>query len=302
MPHKIKGVYAAVATPLDEDGACDATRLVAHCSALLDQGCHGLGLLGSTGEANSFSVAERMAVLDTVIAGGIAPDTILLGTGAAAISDAIALTRHGIASGVTDMLVLPPFYYKNVTEDGVVDYYRRLIEAVAAPGLRVTLYHIPQFSGVPMTRGVIDRLIELFPGSIVGVKDSSGDIESARGLVRHHPELGLMVGSDQHLVPMLREGGAGCITGLANIIAADLRLIYDHHADPKAAALITTTQERLERLRALSAALPAIASTKAMIADRVSDRAWCRTRPPLAPLGPADLTRIHNELAQVFAA
>lgn len=302
MPNKIKGVYAAAATPLRADGTVDTDKLVRHCLDLLDRGCHGIGLLGTTGEANSFSVDERKAILEATIAGGIPPAAILLGSGAAAISDAIALTRHGVAAGVTDFLVLPPFYYKNLTEDGVFAYFSGVIEAANDPRLRVVLYHIPQFSAVPITKGLLDRLVARFPETIAGVKDSSGDIETAYGFARNHPDLGLMVGSDQFMLPLLREGGSGCITGLANIVSEDLRLIYDRWTDSGAAAAVNAAQARLEALRKLSATLPAISGMKAVMAQHFGDEAWRRTRPPLVPASAADAARVRAALPEALAA
>lgn len=302
MTERMTGVYAAVATPLDGAGTADAALLANHCRDLLGRGCHGIGLLGTTGEATSFSADERRRLLDAILAAGIPASALLLGAGAAAVSDAAAILRHGVAAGVRDFLILPPFYYKNLGEAGLAAWYGQVIEAAGTPVPRVVLYHIPQFSGVAITAGLIATLQERYPGVIVGVKDSSGDPASAAMFLRETPSIGLLVGTDTLMRGALGAGGAGCITGLANIVCEDLRLVFDHHADRTAARQVDAAQARLEALWTMSRALPPVAGMKALIAERRGEPAWRRMRPPLAALPEDALPALRGALATALAA
>jgi hypothetical protein len=173
--HLTTGVLAATLTPLRADGAPDARMLAEHCRGLLAQGCTSIVVLGTTGEANSFTVDERRSILETLLRSGFTPDDLIVGTGCCAAGDTIALTRHAIANGVARVLVLPPFYYKKVSDGGIFDSYARVIEGIADDRLRVYLYLIPQLSGVQIGVDLIARLLEAFPQQIAGLKDSSGD-------------------------------------------------------------------------------------------------------------------------------
>ncbi len=301
MNYRVKGVFAAVATPLTPDFAVDTPRLIAQCRRLLDQGCHGLALLGSTGEATSFSQSERKMILEAVLASGIAPSAILLGTGLPAIGDTIELTRHALNLGVTDFLVLPPFYYKNLSDDGLVASYRHLIESVADKRLAVVLYHIPQFSGIPITHASIEQLRRHYPENVVGLKDSSGQRESGLAFIENHPGFGVLAGADPLMLPFLRAGGAGAITGLANIASACLRMIYDHAEQPDSAARVQAAQTYIEALRAISASYPPMAAIKTITAALLNDPTWRRMRPPLSALNDADNRAMMQKLAELPA-
>lgn len=167
-PH---GVFSAALTPLDAELAPDHARFVAHCRYLLDEGCDAIAMLGTTGEANSFSVSERTALLEAVIAGGIRPNQLLPGTGVAAFTDTIALTRHALSVGVDTVVMLPPFYYKNVSDDGVYAAYSEIMQRIGDKRLRIVLYHIPQMSMQPISHALIERLRKAYPSTISGIKD-----------------------------------------------------------------------------------------------------------------------------------
>lgn len=202
-----RGVFSAALTPLDEHLLPDPTRFVAQCHRLLAEGCDGVAMLGTTGEANSFSSDERRALLEAAIAGGVAPDRLLPGTGVAALMETVSLTRHALACGVTTVVMLPPFYYKGVSEDGLFASYAEVIERVGDARLRVVLYHIPQMSAVPIPFAVIARLRARFPGVFTGIKDSAGDLAHMTALVREFPGLSVLAGADPLMLPLLREGG-----------------------------------------------------------------------------------------------
>ena len=206
------GVWSPVLVPLRSDLSIDSERFVAHARWLLAQGCHGLALFGTTSEANSFSVPERKALLEQIVEDGIPPGRLMVGTGCCALTDSVELTRHAMDTGCCRVLMLPPFYYKGVSDEGLFRSFAAVIERVGNPALRVFLYHFPRLSGVPVTEGLIGMLDSAFPEVIAGVKDSSGDWSNTRMMLDRFPHLAIFPGSETFLLDGLRAGGAGCIT------------------------------------------------------------------------------------------
>ncbi|MBF0373409.1 MAG: dihydrodipicolinate synthase family protein [Alphaproteobacteria bacterium] len=287
------GIFAAVLTPLNADLSPDMGRMVAHCRWLLAHGCDGLAILGTTGEANSFSVDERLAILDGVTAAGIPPEKLLPGTGACAFPDAVRLSRRALELGMAGVLTLPPFYYKNVSEDGVFAAYAETIRRVDDPRLRMFVYHFPAMSAVPVGFDVIARLRAEFGEQVAGIKDSSGDIAFMTRLVEAFPGFSVLSGSDHELLPVLKAGGAGAITAAANIacaMAADVR--DDFLAGDLEAA--EAAQAKLSAVRRVVSSVPAISAMKALFARTSGDPGWERVRPPLVPLS-AEQRRIFFE-------
>jgi 4-hydroxy-tetrahydrodipicolinate synthase len=295
----IRGVYSAAATPLNEDLSPDHAALAAHCRHLLDDGCHGVALLGSTGEANSFSADERRDMLEAVVKSGIAPDALLPGTGLCALPETIALTRHALSIGVTKVVMLPPFYYKGVSDQGLFDAYSQVIDAVADDRLRVILYHIPLISQVPLSHDLIARLLERYPGTIAGIKDSGGQLDHMQSLVQTFPQLSVLAGADPFLLPLMGQGGSGCITATSNLASRQLRTVFDKHADSSAAAEIAAAQARIVALREASNSFAQIPTIKAMIARRYNAPGWRRMRAPLVSLTEEQATKLHAVLHQV---
>lgn len=279
-----RGVFCAALTPVTPDLSPDHDRFVAHCRRLLEEGCDGIALLGTTGEANSFSTAERQGLLEAAVASGIAPERLLPGTGVAALTETVALTRHALSLGVTTVVMLPPFYYKGVSEDAVFASYAAVVERVADPRLRVVLYHIPQFSAVPITFPVIERLREAFPGTFTGIKDSAGDLSNMEALVERFPGLAVLAGADPLMLPLLRRGGAGCITATSNLVAPDLAFVFRHFADESRAAEVEAAQARIVEARNRASRFAQMPSLKTLLAARLDDQAWTRMRPPMLPL------------------
>ncbi len=195
----LSGVIAAIATPIDESGAPDLKRAVNLARYLLDNGCDGLNVLGTTGEATSFSRDERKAVMSAYKAAGLPLDRLMVGTGAAAVSDAVALTRHAAELGFAGALVLPPFYYKGVPDDGLVAYIDTLVQATADKPIPIYLYHFPAMSGLPWHVTLIKRLLESFPSRIVGLKDSSGDMAFARSAAAIAPDFAVFPSTEAAL-------------------------------------------------------------------------------------------------------
>lgn len=297
MSFAISGVNCAAATPLNADLSPDIGLFIEHGKRLLAEGCDGIALLGTTGEANSFSLAERKSILEAAVKGGISPARLLPGTGLAAAPETIELTRHALGLGITRIVMLPPFYYKGVTDDGLFAAYAGVIEAVGDARLRIILYHIPQVSGVPLSRALIARLIAAFPDTIVGIKDSAGDLANMQAIAAAHPGFAVLAGADPLLLPLLRSGGAGCITATSNLIADSLRLVYDAADDPARAAAVEAAQARINAWRSLSNSYVQIPTIKAMLGLKTGNAGWNRVRPPMLPLNRAELATLQQNFA-----
>ena len=282
------GVFSAALTPLDADLAPDHATFVEHARWLLEEGCDGIALLGTTGEANSFSVGERKALLEAAVSAGIAPERLLPGTGVAALTETVELTRHALSLGVRTVVMLPPFYYKNVSDDGVFAAYAEVIERVGDARLRVVLYHIPQMSAVPLSHALIERLIARFPDIVVGIKDSAGDIGNMLAMVERFPGFSVLAGADPLLLPLRRQGGAGCITATSNLVARDLAFIYRHALDESRAGEVEAAQERVVAMRNRASRFAQMASLKMLTAQRTGHEGWARMRPPLLALDAAE--------------
>lgn len=280
----IRGVHCAAATPVTSDGQPDLPLFAAHCRALLDEGCHGIALLGTTGEANSFGLSDRMALLDHAITAGIPADTLLPGTSAPSVADTVALTRHAVQAGAKGVVLLPPYYYKGVSDEGLFRFYARVIEAMGDDRLRVILYHIPQVTQVPLSHDLIARLTEAFPGVVCGIKDSAGDLDHMTALCRRFPGFSVLAGADPLMLPLLRAGGAGCITATSNLRADALRVVWDHWDDPDQAATVAAAQARIDDWRALTNAYVQLPTVKTMLARSRGHDGWLNLMPPLVPL------------------
>src|SRR5215212_6296471 len=278
-----KGVLAAVLTPMDEDLKPDHKAFAAHCHRLLAAGCHGLSVFGTTGEANSLSVDERLAALEALLDGEVPVETLLPGTGSCALTDTVRLSRAALEAGAAGMLVLPPFYYKGVDDDGLFRFFAEVVERLGDDRLRLYLYHIPQMTGVDLGLSLISRLIGAYPGIVVGTKDSSGDKGRIMTLCREFPDFSVLAGTETLLLETLRGGGEGCISAAVNVTSRLARRVYDAHVAAKhdeAEAL----QEHLTQLRASIEAYPVIPALKQLMARLTGDNQWRNIRPPLSGL------------------
>jgi 4-hydroxy-tetrahydrodipicolinate synthase len=280
----IRGVFCAASTPVTTTGEVDTTRFITHAKNLLADGCNGVALLGTTGEANSFSIAERRALLEAAVTSGIAPDCLLPGTGLCAIADTVDLTRHALSLGVTQVVMLPPFYYKNVSDDGVFNAYARIFDSVADNRLRVILYHIPQMSAVPISHALIERLLKSYPTTVMGIKDSAGDFANMQAMLKSFPGFSVLAGADPLMKPLLEAGGHGCITATSNLVGKQLATVFAHVANPAMADEVEAAQARIMAVRNISNKYVQIPAIKALIANRYGDDAWTDVRPPLVKL------------------
>jgi 4-hydroxy-tetrahydrodipicolinate synthase len=280
---RIHGVLSPVVTPFDAELRPDRERYVRHCRWLVAQGV-GLAVFGTTSEANSMSVAEKIALLDTLIDAGLPPARMMPGTGCCAFTDSVELTRHALRHHCAGVLMLPPFYYKGVSDDGLFRSYAEIIERVGESDLRIYLYHIPPVSQVAISLALIERLLQAYPGTIAGIKDSSGDWSNTQAMLERFQPLGFDVfaGSETFLLATLRGGGAGCITATGNVNARQIAELARSWRDPDAAA----QQAALDKVRAVFQQYPMIPALKAAIAHHTADRGWMTVRPPLVELSP----------------
>ncbi|WP_347304561.1 dihydrodipicolinate synthase family protein (plasmid) [Croceibacterium sp. TMG7-5b_MA50] len=295
----IRGVLSASFTAFDSDGALDLPRTAAHAAHLLTHGCDAIAPLGTTGEANSLSGTERRRVLEALVAGGADPLRMVPGTGVCSLPETIELTRHAYDCGVRTVLLLPPFYYPDPSEDGLFAHYSRVLDGCALPGLTVWLYHIPQMSGVPITHGLIAGLAASHPGTVTGVKDSSGDLDHMRGLIAAFPDLAVFAGADHLLGPLLRAGGAGCITATSNLIAPELAALAADIAAGAGEERTRVAEQRIGATRALFQRWPQIPALKAAHAIRTGHAGWAALRPPWLPLTNAEQAELSRALADL---
>jgi len=277
---KLQGVIAAIATPVDEAGEPDIARATTLARFLLDNGCDGLNVLGTTGEATSFSLDQRKRVMSAYKDAGIPTNRLMVGTGAAATADAVALTRHAAELGFAGALVLPPFYYKGVPDDGLAAYVDTIVQSTAAKPIAIYLYHYPALSGLPWHVTLIRRLLNAHGGRIVGLKDSSGDMAYAREAAAISKEFMVFPSTEAVLLEARAGAFAGCISATANL-NADLCARAFHGGD--VAALDAAVS-----IRKLFDGKALVPGVKALLAHIHRDAALARVKPPLAAFPPAD--------------
>ena len=293
-PERFSGVLAPVITPFLENLAPDPTRLVAHCRWLLSQGA-GLALFGTNSEGNSLSVAEKMQLLDQLAEAGIEPSRMMPGTGCCALSDSVELTRHAVSTGCGGVLMLPPFYYKGVSDDGLFRSYSEIIDRVGSSDLRIYLYHIPPVSHVGISVELVERLTTAWPDIVVGIKDSSGDWNNTSRLLELAGEdFRVFSGSESFLLRNRRAGGAGCISATANVNPAASRRLCEEWRSADAEAL----QQDLDDLRDCLQMPTMIPGLKAVVASFLDDPGWETVRPPLTSLEPERKSALIAKLSQ----
>ena len=280
VPERLAGVLSPVVTPFKDDLSPDPERLVQHCRWLLSQNV-GLAVFGTTSEANSLSVEEKISLLDQLVDAGIESSRLLSGTGHCALTDTVKLTAHAVSLGCAGMLMLPPFYYKDVSDDGLYRSFAEVIERVGSDDLRVYLYHIPPIAHVGIPPHLVERLVTQYPKTVVGIKDSSGDWDNTDALL----QLGLddfrvFAGSETFLLQNMRGGGAGCISATANINPAAIHELYENWQSEKA----ETRQAELDAVRSTVEKYPMIPALKSIIGNLRGEAQWETVRPPLLAL------------------
>ncbi len=271
----LHGILAAVLTPMKDDLRPDLPAFICYCQKLLDDGCHALAILGSTGEANSIHLSDRLELIEEA-ARHLPKESLLVGTGSCSLAESIQLTSHALKHGLRSMLVLPPFYYTPISDDGVFSYYNQLIEAVANPDMRIYLYNFPKLTGYRFTLSVIDSLITRHGPIIAGLKDSSGDFAGMCEFAGINPSFKIFAGTERYLLDILQAGGAGCISATVNITAPQARMVWDNHR--------TDDQEYLTSLRDKIEKYPLVPALKALVEYQEGGQIWRNMLPPFVPL------------------
>ena len=292
-PSRLRGVIAAAATPLRPDFTVDLAKLTMHCRALLDNGCDGINLLGTTGEATAFSVEQRLAVMRGIGDAGLPMARFMVGTGVCALDDTVRLTRAACELGFAGALVLPPFYYPDLSAAGLVAYVDEVVARVGDARLALYLYHIPQNTGVPWPLEVVSELKTKHPRAVVGLKDSAGDLAYARGIARAVPDFDVFPSSEAALGHATADGFAGCISATTNLTARHAQAAWVGQGSDTGRAAVKKAGD----LRAIVAGHPLIAAVKAALASRYDDETWARVALPLVPLAADARARLDAALA-----
>ncbi len=295
---RIRGVLSPVVTPFDSDFNPDPARFVAHCQWLVSQGS-GLAVFGTNSEANSLSVNERLALLDALLSAGVDPKRMMPGTGCCSLSDSVKLTEHAVKAGCAGVLMLPPFYYKGVSDEGLYRNFSEIIERVGDSRLRIYLYHIPPVAVVGITPNLVERLLKKYPTAIAGMKDSSGDWKNTKTFLDAFAKQGFDVfaGSESFLLANMRNGGAGCISATANVNPAAIDKLYREWQNADADA----QQKALDVVRGTfgNSKYVMISALKAGIAQYTGDDQWCTVRPPLVELSKEQRASLAAELVAI---
>jgi 4-hydroxy-tetrahydrodipicolinate synthase len=276
---RMAGVLAPVLTPFDKKLDPDARRFVAFCRVLTQLDI-GLAPFGTTSEGNSQSTDEKIALLDAMAGAGIDMNRVMPGTGTCALADTARLSAHAAKLGCGGVLMLPPFYYKGVNDDGLFRSYASVIERVGEAKLKVYLYHFPKQSQTPISLALIERLLKAYPRTVMGIKDSSGEFSNMEAMLKAFPGFAVFTGTEALMLKLLRLGGAGCISANANVNGAAMVELFRHWRGADAEGL----QEALTAFRVAIQDFPLIAALKAMVARASGDQAWRATRPPLLDL------------------
>jgi 4-hydroxy-tetrahydrodipicolinate synthase len=295
---RIRGVLSPVVTPFKADLSPDPQRFVRHCRWLLSQNV-GLAVFGTNSEANSLCVEERIELLDRLVEAGLDPARMMPGTGCCAVPDSVRLTAHATKVGCAGVLMLPPFYYKGVSDEGLFRAFAEVIERVGDRRLRVYLYHIPPVAQVPITLPLIERLLRAYPEQVAGIKDSSGDWKNTAAVLEAFAPSGFDVfpGSETFLLAGMRAGGAGCISATANINPAPIAGL----AATWQASDADRQQQRLDEIRSIMQGYVMIPALKAAVAHHAGDPGWATVRPPLVALSPEQARALMDQLqAQAF--
>jgi 4-hydroxy-tetrahydrodipicolinate synthase len=288
-----QGIWPALLTPLTTDLAIDIPAFARHSNSLLDAGCMGVTPFGTTGEGPSFSVAERISAVDGLIAGGVPASRILVSTSCAALPDTVVLTRHAVQAGTRACLLLPPFFLKGVPDQGVIDAYSWVIDQVNDPRLRIVLYHIPQVSGVPLSHHVIKTLIQRYPQTIIGVKDSGCQRDTSLSFAKAFmPPLEVWVGNEPDLQVMAAQGSVGAVSGVGNVLPHLLQRLVAQHDGPDAARDL----QRVQDFIAILGGYGMTAAFKGIMSILTGEQSWRRVRPPLVALDDSEYARLMQQM------
>ena len=291
----LQGVFSPVITPFNRDFTVDHKKLAKQCEWLISQEV-GLAVFGTNSEANSLSVDEKIFLLDKVIDYGIDPGKLMPGTGCCSMTDTINLTKHAVKVGCAGVLMLPPFYYKAVDDDGLFKYFSNIIESVNDERLRIYLYHIPPIAMVGISLKLIEALLKKFPNTIAGIKDSSGDWNNTQQMLDEKwDDFGIFAGSESFLLKTMQQGGAGCISATANINPRNIYNVYKNWQKSNASYM----QEEIDKVRYIVQKYPLIPALKSIVSHFHEDSEWNILRPPLKELHPNESKKLISELEAI---
>ena len=295
--NRIRGVLAPVVTPFKSDLSIDNELFLSHCKNLLDDGV-GLAMFGTNSEGTSIATAERLDALEYLLAGGLPPERMMPGTGHSSLAETVELTRVVLASGITSVLMLPPYFFKEADDEGLFSYFSEVIERLGSSSMRLYLYNIPQYTQVPLSPRLVGRLLDRYPNTIAGYKDSSGDWKNTKSLLDEYASRGLDVfsGSESFLRDAMPLGAAGCISATANVNAKGIASVYRAWQEGHGLA---HAQDAANAVRKIFQSKPMIAAMKFFLAEKYSAPDWLRLRPPLNGLDPAVGSQLRTELIAI---
>ncbi len=296
----MNGLWPALLTPVSKGGELDTARMLAHARHMLDSGCDGVTIFGTTSEGPAFTNAERKALLEALIASGVLPDQIVVTTSCSALADAIDLGRHAIAQGCLRQLFMPPFYFRNPRAAGIIESVSTVVRGIADDRLKLLLYHIPGLSSVVFSHASIQTLVERHPGVVIGVKDSSGELAHGLALAKAFPGLCILSGAEQYVAQIMCAGGSGSINGLGNISPALMARIIarPQQVDAQDARLVLD----LLALLSLRPGTNFVNVYKTMLAEQTGDDTWLNVRAPLCPLEPEEEQAVRAAYRAIGAA
>ncbi|MDP2257362.1 MAG: dihydrodipicolinate synthase family protein [Polaromonas sp.] len=292
-----RGIWPALLTPLNADLSIDHARLAAHCKSLIARGCPGVTAFGTTGEGPSFSMAERKEAIEQLICNGIPAAQIMVSTSCAALPETLELTRHAVSAGVHGCLMLPPFFLKGVSDQGIIDSYRYVIDGMGEdlPKLKLYLYHIPQVTGVSLSHHVIRALKHQYPDTILGIKDSACSTAHSIGLAEAFmKDLTVYVGFEPDLPEMGRRGSTGAISGLANFMPR----VVDRLVTQPDAPATPAERARVIKLIGLLDGYSLMPALKGIMALLSGEPAWLRVRAPLVALTADEFTALEKTIRE----
>jgi 4-hydroxy-tetrahydrodipicolinate synthase len=288
----IHGLWPALLLPVSPSGALDPVRAIAHAKRMLAAACDGVTLFGTTGEGPAFTLAERKALLESMLGGGVRADQIIVTITALALGDAIELGRHAARLGVHRQMLMPPFYYNQPRDAGIIEAVSQVVRGIGDADLKLLLYHFPAMSTFGFSHPAIAELVQRHPGQVVGVKDSSADLAHSLALVQAFPTLSILVGAEPDIAPVMLTGGSGSINGLANIAPGLMRRVIDVPASVSATDLQLMTS--LLALLVILPDMPFVGAYKAMLAQQTGDDFWLNMRAPLSPLDNAEAKAVRD--------
>lgn len=292
MNPDIHGLWPALLLPVSASGELDTARAITHAKRMLAAHCDGVTLFGTTGEGPAFTVAERKALLESMLGSGIRADQIIVTTTALALGDAIELGRHAARLGVHRQMLMPPFFFNQPRDAGIIEAVSQVVRGIGDDGLKLLLYHFPFMSTFGFSHPAIAELLRRHSGQVMGVKDSSGDLAHSLALVKAFPDLSILVGAEPHVAPVMQAGGSGSINGLTNLAPGLMRRVID------APARVSASDEQLMAsllgLLSIRPNMPFVGAYKAVLAEQTGDDVWLNMRAPLSPLDEPEVQAVRE--------